>query len=86
MAQTVFDMPWPEIIGLPSRYSTEAPGQTERAHLLERVATQGYISGYSGVRITRSGKRFLIQRATVWNLLDPQGKQLGQAACFMPNL
>ena len=86
VAQAAFEMLWSEIIGLPSRHSAEPPAQTERAHLLERVATQGYISDYSGVRITRSGKRFLIQQATVWNLQDPQGKRLGQAACFMPNL
>lgn len=85
-AQAVFEMPWSEIIGLPSRRSAEIPAQAERAHLLERVATQGYIDDYSGVRITRSGKRFLIQRAIVWNLLNPQGERLGQAACFMPGL
>lgn len=84
VAQTVFEMPWTEIIGLPSRYSAENLAQTERTRLLERVATQGYIDDYSGVRITRSGERFLIQQATVWNLLDPTGNRVGQAACFMP--
>lgn len=83
VAQAMFEMPWSEIIGLPSRYSAETPVQAERARLLERVAAQGYIDDYSGVRIARSGKRFLIQQATVWNLVDSQGTRLGQAACFM---
>jgi hypothetical protein len=34
------------------------------------------------VRIARTGRRFLIQRATVWNLTDDQGRLCGQAATF----
>jgi hypothetical protein len=34
------------------------------------------------VRISRSGRRFEIVRATVWNVLDEQGNPAGQAAAF----
>ena len=81
-AQKLFEMPWPEIVGLPSRYSAEPLAQAERERLLQRVAAQGYIDDYSGVRIARSGKRFTIQKATVWNLVNADGVMLGQAACF----
>ena len=81
-AQTQFEMPWSEIVGLPSRLSAEPLAQAERESLLARVASQGYIDDYNGVRITRSGKRFTIQNATVWNLINPDGVVLGQAACF----
>ena len=81
-AQTLFEMPWAEMVGSPSRHSAEPIAQRERASLLARVAAQGYIENYSGVRIARSGKRFLIQRATVWNLIGRHGTLVGQAACF----
>lgn len=81
-AQTLFEMPWREIVGLPSRYSAEAPVREERERLLARVAEHGYIDDYQGVRIARSGQRFLIRRATVWNLIDASGCKIGQAATF----
>jgi PAS domain-containing protein len=81
-AQRLFEMPWSEIVGLPSRLSAEAPARQERQRLLDRVATHGYIHDYSGVRISKSGRRFRILRATVWNVHDRLGRPLGQAATF----
>jgi PAS domain-containing protein len=81
-AQRLFEMPWSELVGLPSRLSAEAPAREERQRLLERVAATGYIDDYSGVRLAKSGRRFRILRATVWNLHDPDGRPLGQAATF----
>ncbi|HCB13671.1 MAG TPA: hypothetical protein DEP36_08925 [Gammaproteobacteria bacterium] len=42
------------------------------------------------MRIARTGRRFMIERATVWNLTDAAGQRCGQAATFrdwspMPN-
>lgn len=81
-AQRLFAMPWDEIVGLPSRYSAEAPAREERQRLLDTVAHQGYIDDYGGVRVARDGSRFMIRGATVWNLLDASGEVLGQAATF----
>lgn len=81
-AQRLFEMSWAEIVGLPSRYSAEPLAREERQRLLERVASQGYIDDYQGVRVAKSGKRFLVRDATVWNLLDTTGQRLGQAASF----
>ena len=44
--------------------------------------SQGYIDDYAGVRVSRTGRRFRIQGATVWNLTGGQGRHLGQAATF----
>jgi hypothetical protein len=38
------------------------------------------VSGYQGRRIAKSGRRFLIQDVTVWNLVDADGILRGQAA------
>jgi hypothetical protein len=81
-AQRLFEMPWDQLVGMPSRYSAEPLAREERERLLTWVAEQGYTDDYSGIRVSRSGKRFLIRRATVWNLLDGSGKVCGQAACF----
>ena len=54
----------------------------ERERLLRRVADQGFIDDYAGVRIAADGRRFRIEQAVVWNLVDEAGTLQGQAACF----
>jgi len=73
---------WQTITALPSRLSAETPLQAERDALLRRVAEQGYIDDYAGIRIADSGRRFSIQQATVWNLIDADQQPCGQAALF----
>jgi hypothetical protein len=79
-ALSLFDMSWAAFTALPSRLSAEPVLQAEREQLLARVARHGYIDDYSGVRISRTGKRFQIRNANVWNLLDEAGNPYGQAA------
>ncbi|CAN1506104.1 MEKHLA [Burkholderiaceae bacterium] len=81
-AQHLFEMNWVEITALPSRLSAEPVHQDERQALLSRVSEFGFIADYSGVRVSKSGKRFWIKNATVWNLLDAAENKIGQAACF----
>jgi hypothetical protein len=81
-AQRVFAMRWHQIVGMPSRYSAEAPVRDERQRLLDRVGRDGYIDDYSGVRIAGTGQRFAISNATVWNIVDAGGQVAGQAATF----
>jgi hypothetical protein len=71
-----------EFTRMPSRLSAEAPLREERQALLDRVSTRGFIDDYSGIRITAKGRRFRIDRAIVWNILDPAGHRHGQAATF----
>lgn len=79
-ALDLFALTWEELIQMPSRLTAEAPNRAERARLLAQVAALGFIDDYAGVRISRTGQRFLIQRATVWNLTA--GRLCGQAATF----
>ncbi len=78
-----FEMSFEEFSRLPSRFSAEPLARNERASLLERVTQYGYVDDYSGIRISRSGTRFTIGQATVWNLLDETGGYHGQAAAFV---
>ena len=82
MALDLFGFTANEFICLPSRLSAEPLAREERARLLTQVAAKGFIADYTGVRIARSGRRFTIEQATVWNLQDGHGSMQGQAACF----
>ena len=79
-AQSLFGYDWSELTALPSRLSAEAPERSERQAFLDQVTRDGYVSGYRGVRIAKTGQRFWIERATVWQLIDGHGKLHGQAA------
>jgi hypothetical protein len=79
-AQKRFEYSWAEFTGMPSRLSAEAGPRAERQGFMAAVLTQGYVSGYRGLRVAKSGRRFWIEDATVWNLIDPRGTLQGQAA------
>ena len=81
-AQNLFEMSWEEFTSTPSRFTAEAPIREERARLLAEVTAHGFIDNYSGIRISSTGKRFRIKKATVWNLIHPDGFPAGQAATF----
>jgi hypothetical protein len=81
-AQRLFSMDWGTLVTTPSRKTAEAPERAEREELLRRVAENGFIDDYSGVRISADGRRFMIRNAIVWNLADSQGRPAGQAATF----
>ena len=78
----LFELIWEELINLPSRRTAEPMHRSEREILLATVARQGFIDDYRGIRISKNGRRFLIDQATVWNLLDENGAKCGQAATF----
>jgi hypothetical protein len=83
LALQLFEMSFAEFARLPSRLSAEPLAQQARDALLARVAQQGYVDDYSGMRIAKSGKRFMIADGTVWNLDDENGVRQGQAAVFV---
>lgn len=80
--QTCFEYSWDEFITLPSRLSAEPQNRAERQGLLDAVSRDGFMEGYRGVRITKSGRRFRIEDGIVWQLIDNDGVRRGQAATF----
>ena len=81
-ALELFGFNWEEFTRLPSRLSAEPMHQLERDKLLAEVNRKGYLDGYQGIRIAKTGARFLIKNAVVWNLFDSKGYYAGQAARF----
>lgn len=81
-ALSLFEMTWDEFVQMESRHSAEPDLRIERQHLLKQVHEKGYIDNYSGIRISKTGRRFQINDATVWNLIDEKDDYHGQAALF----
>jgi hypothetical protein len=81
-AQRLFELTFAELTALPSRLSAEPLHRAERERLLAEVARRGFVDDYRGVRVSRTGRRFRIERAIVWNLSDAAGAPRGQAATF----
>jgi hypothetical protein len=81
-AQNAFELDWAAFTQMPSRLSAEAVERGERERLMAEVRRSGCIRNYRGIRISRSGRRFQIDDATVWNFHDRAGALRGQAAAL----
>lgn len=81
-ALQLWSISWDEFTQTPSRLSAEPVNQAIRAAMLQQAATQGYIENFQGIRISRTGQRFLIKQGIIWNLTDEFGQKCGQAATF----
>lgn len=81
-ALTLWQMTPEEFLRTPSRLTAEPAHRDERVRLLERTRRCGFVDDYAGVRVSKTGARFRIERAIVWNLTDAAGLHRGQAATF----
>jgi hypothetical protein len=81
-ALKLWDISLDAFLRMPSRLTAEPVHRDERARLLERTTRDGFVDDYRGIRISSSGKRFLISQAVVWNISDENGIRIGQAATF----
>ena len=81
-ALDLFELSFKEFTQLPSRKSAEPMERSARQDLLDRVSAHGFIDDYEGIRVSSTGKRFLVTNAVVWNVIDNQGVYRGQAATF----
>ena len=81
-ALELWEMDIPTLTSTPSRLTAEPMHRDERAQLMTRAARDGFVDDYRGIRISGTGRRFLIEQAIVWNLVDADGQRVGQAATF----
>ena len=70
------------MVGMPSQLTAEPTERASRQSALTAAQQQTSFRGYRGIRINRHGRRFQINNARLWTLVDPAGESLGQAACF----
>lgn len=81
-ALQLWEMPLEEFLGMPSRLTAEPMHREERERILARTRREGYVDDYCGIRISKNGNRFRIEKAWLWMVDDREGKILGQAAAF----
>ena len=81
-ALKLWEMDWDSFTRLPSRLSAEADSriQSDRDALLKTTMRNGWVDDYAGIRISRTGRRFEIRDAVLWNVVDAAGVRHGQAA------
>lgn len=82
VALELWEASWEQFSTTPSRLTAEPVNQVERERMLARAGTQGFIDDYRGVRVSAKGRRFLVERAFVWNVVDQAQQVHGQAATF----
>jgi hypothetical protein len=81
-ALALWEMGWDAFTRLPSRQSAaDAPDvQADRARLLAKAREQGWVTGYRGIRVSATGRRFAIDDTVLWTVRDAAGVMHGQAA------
>lgn len=82
LALQLWEMTWGEFTSMPSNRCAEPMHRDQREQFLKEVREQGIARGYSGVRISKTGRRFRIEDVTCWNITNDSGERIGQAACY----
>ncbi len=81
-ALELWELSWEQFIATRSRLTAEPDDRAERERMLAQAKACGYFDGYRGIRVSSTGRRFLIERALIWTVVDPVGQPIGQAATF----
>ncbi len=81
-ALELWEMTPEAFVAMPSRLTAEPGVRAAREKALEETRSQGFSTGYEGIRISATGRRFYIHDATIWNLAGSDGSPAGQAATF----
>jgi len=79
-AARAFDATPETLLGRPSADTAPADATADRRALFDVLARQGFVTGYSGVRVSVTGRRFIIEDVTVFALVDEAGRPAGHAA------
>ena len=81
-ALQLWESRWDELIGMPSRLTAPNRERAERSKALGQAKRLDAVQNYRGIRISRKGRRFMINKARIWTLWDAKERVVGQAACF----
>ncbi|MES2473406.1 MAG: MEKHLA domain-containing protein [Pseudomonadota bacterium] len=81
-ALDLWECDWNQFIATPSSATAPAEGRAARETMMQQVIQNGFVTGYSGQRISRTGRPFLIQDVTIWRLMEENGEGSGVAAFF----
>jgi hypothetical protein len=78
----LWEVSWDELTNMYSRETAKPVDRSARSSMMNRVKKYNYISGYDGIRVSKTGAEFKILDVTIWNLFLDNGDAYGQAAWF----
>jgi hypothetical protein len=81
-ALDLWECDWGQFTATPSSATAPQEGRAAREAMMQAVVRDGFVSGYEGERVSRTGRSFLIQDVTIWRLLDESDESFGIAAFF----
>lgn len=81
-ALAAFELPIEDAPAFETIRTAEPAARAERRAALARAGEAGLLTGYSGVRVSTTGRRFEIHDGRIWTVLDDDGRPAGQAATF----
>ena len=81
-ALDLWEMDWETLVRTPSRETAPEEDRAARAQIMAAVDRDGFTRSYTGRRVSRSGKFFRIENATVFTLRDEEGAGFGTGAFF----
>jgi hypothetical protein len=73
---------WEAFTTTPSAATAPARDHGPRDAMMAKVAHDNFVHGYSGRRISATGRLFVIDDVTIWRLLDADGTSFGVGAFF----
>jgi PAS domain-containing protein len=79
-AARAFEATPESLLGRPSAATAPADALADRGKLFEALARDNFVIGYSGVRVSLTGRRFIIDDVTVFEVTDAAGRPAGHAA------
>lgn len=82
VALKLWELNWDDFIKMPSRKTAELDLREKREEMLAIAVQNGFFDNYEGVRVSSTGKRFMIKNAVIWNVVNQDGDKTGQAATF----
>ncbi len=83
-ALSAFELTIAQAAEFRTRQTAAPEDRQERSAALAGAEEVGLVTGYSGVRVSSSGRRFRINEGRIWTVLDDDGQPVGQAATFVP--
>lgn len=81
-ALAAFELSLAEAPAFATSRTVEPAAREERRAALASADQTGLMRGYSGVRVSTTGRPFQIHDALIWTVLDDDGRRVGQAAAF----
>lgn len=83
-ALTAFGLTLDQAAAFRTRQTAAPEDRAERSEALAGAEQVGLVTGYRGIRVSSSGRRFRIDAGRIWTVLDDDGRSVGQAAAFVP--